>query len=196
MAERIPELPENWAPMGNAFTRWLGRTVFGLMGWRCEGEFPNIKQLVVAGGPHTSNWDFVLALSVIMGVGVRLSWLGKHSIFFGPFDRMWRALGGIPVDRKAPIGLVDQAVASFHQNEKQVVAIMPEGTRSKVKKWKTGFLRIAYKAEVPIMVVTIDYPTKRILLGPVLELSGNEDGDLKQVQDLIGRGSGKLVHKQ
>jgi 1-acyl-sn-glycerol-3-phosphate acyltransferase len=182
--------------MGNAFTRWLGRTVFGLMGWRCEGKLPNIKKLVVAGGPHTSNWDFVLALSVIMGVGIKLSWLGKHSIFFWPFDRMWRAVGGIPVNRHAPVGLVDQVVESFHNNDAQVVAIMPEGTRSKVKKWKTGFLRIAYNAQVPLFVVTIDYPTKRIMLGPVLELSGDENKDLKQVQELIGRGSGKLVNQQ
>lgn len=188
MQKLLPERPETWKPLGNRFSRWLGRSILRLMGWRCEGELPNVKQLIMAGGPHTSNWDFVLALSCILGVGARITWLAKHSIFWGPFGRLWRAVGGLPVNRSSPVGLVDQVVQSYTDNACQVVAIMPEGTRRSGSRWKTGFLRIAYKAKVPVLMVSFDYRRKRILLGPLLTLSGEELTDLATVKTHIGRG--------
>jgi len=196
MQSPLPELPDTWQPLGNRFSRWLGRSVFKLLGWHCEGELPNIKQLVMAGGPHTSNWDFILALSGILGVGARITWLGKKSIFWGPFDRLLRAAGGLAVDRESPVGLVDQVVQSYKDNAYQVVAILPEGTRRKVTRWKTGFLRIAYKAEVPVLMVSFDYPRKCITFGPLLSLSGDESADLATVQAHIGRVTGKKFRNQ
>lgn len=196
MLKRLPERPETWLPLGNRFSRWLGRSVIRLIGWRCEGELPNIPKLVIAAGPHTSNWDFVLALGAILGVGVRVSWLAKHTMFWGPLGRLWRTVGGIPVNRNLPVGLVDQVVKTFNENTSQVVAIMPEGTRRKVTRWKTGFLHIAYRAEVPVLVVSLDYSRKQFIVGPVLELTGDEEIDLASVQRYIGQSKGKRIHQQ
>ena len=188
--------PSNMPVMGSAVSRFVGRILLRATGWKLTGELPNEPKLMIALAPHTSNWDFVLALSVILGVGIRVSWLAKHSMFIWPFKGLLTRIGGIPVNRNLPEGIVEQAVESFRTHSKQIVAIMPEGTRSKVSRWKTGFLRIAYKAEVPVMTVSLDFPRKLIKIGPLVKLTGAEDVDLETVKSIIGRSRGKLVDKQ
>lgn len=187
----VPALPPGWPRLGNRFTRWIGRCGLRLLGWRCTGELPANSQLVVAGGPHTSNWDFVVAMFAILALGVKISWLGKHSIFRWPVARLWYKLGGIPVDRAAAQGLVDQVVESFAQNKAQLVGIMPEGTRSKVARWKTGFLRIAKGAGVPVMLVGIDYPSRTLHFGHLMTPGNDLQADLEQVKSFIQSFRGK-----
>jgi len=66
-------------------------------------------------------------------------------------------VGGIPVYRHAPTGFVEQVAQQYQSHEKLHIAIAPEGTRSKVGKLKTGFLRIAKEADVPVLRTSIDY---------------------------------------
>ncbi|MBB3169425.1 lysophospholipid acyltransferase family protein [Simiduia aestuariiviva] len=187
----VTELPPGWPRMGNGFTRWLGRLGLRSMGWKITGELPDARQLVIAGGPHTSNWDFVVAMFAILALGVKVSWLGKHTIFRWPFTGLWYKLGGIPVDRSAATGMVEQAVESFRVNANQIVALMPEGTRSKVDQWKTGFLRIAKGAGVPILLVGMDYPTKSIRFGDVFTPGEDMMADLERVKGFIQSFRGK-----
>lgn len=189
--QEITELPPGWPRMGNGFTRWLGRTGLRLMGWRCVGQVPDARQLVIAGGPHTSNWDFVVAMFAILALGVKVSWLGKHTIFRWPLTGLWLRLGGIPVDRSAATGMVEQAVDSFKTNANQIVALMPEGTRSKVEQWKTGFLRIAKGADVPVLLVGMDYPSKSIYFGDLFTVSDDMEADLARVKAFIQSFRGK-----
>lgn len=187
----VPDVPDSWPRLGNRLTRWIGRTGLRLMGWRCSGHLPAHPQLVVAGGPHTSNWDFVLAMFAILAMGIKVSWLGKHSIFRWPFTGLWYKLGGIPVNRGSAQGLVDQVVESFHRNSAQLVGIMPEGTRSKVEQWKTGFLRIAKGAGVPVMLVGMDYPSRTLHFGHLLTPGEDLQADLEKVKAFIQSFRGK-----
>ncbi|MCZ6619719.1 MAG: 1-acyl-sn-glycerol-3-phosphate acyltransferase, partial [Gammaproteobacteria bacterium] len=106
-----PDLPAR----GNRFTTMLGRNVFRAMGWRIEGEFPNRAQLIVAVAPHTSNWDFLLAMAIVSGLGLHASYFAKKSLFKLPLGPLMVALGGIPVDRNSSQGLVAQMVEQFEK---------------------------------------------------------------------------------
>lgn len=187
----VPVTPDAWPKLGNAFTRWLGRTGLKLMGWRCVGSLPETGRLVVVGGPHTSNWDFVVAMFSIMALGVKVSWLAKDSIFRWPVKGLWLKLGGIAVDRNSATGMVGQAIDSFAQHAAQIVCMMPEGTRSKVDKWRTGFLHIARGAQVPIFMVGMDFPSKTVNFCNTFTAGDDIQADLERVKQFIRGFRGK-----
>ena len=168
-----PDLPPEVASFGNRFTRWLGRVGLKLIGWRVTGEFPAEKKFLIALAPHTSNWDFVTAMLGLLAIGIKLSFLMKKEAFFWPLRDLFIALGGIPINRGAADDTVRQIRDWYNTHEKVCVAITPEGTRAKVDKWKTGFLRIARKAEVPLFIVAWDYPSKSIVLDKCWEFTGD-----------------------
>ncbi|BFM10446.1 lysophosphatidylcholine acyltransferase [Simiduia litorea] len=187
----VPSTPEAWPKLGNRFTRWLGRNGLRVMGWRCLGNLPETGKLVVIGGPHTSNWDFVIAMFAIMALGVKVSWLAKDSIFRWPVKGLWLKLGGIPVDRASASGMVGQAIESLKQNTAQIVCLMPEGTRSKVDKWRTGFLHIAKGAQVPIFMVGMDFPSKTVNFGNMFTVGDDLEADLEKVKQFVRSFRGK-----
>ena len=158
-------------------TRAVGRTVLRWMGWRLEGAVPNREKLLAIAAPHTTAWDFVVGMVVLLALGARVSWLGADWVFRFPF---MRAIGGIPVDRSAPRGLVPQVVDRFEERERFILALSPEGSRKKVAPWKTGFYRIAVGAGVPVLLVSIDQERKRIRIGPCFEPSGDYDADMDE----------------
>jgi len=177
-----PEMPENSPKMGNALTRWTGRSMLRLMGWRIEGEIPNIRQIVICAAPHTSNWDFVVGMFVVLALGVRFSFLMKEEAFVWPLKGLFMRLGGIPLNRREAEDIVEHTV-NWYQNHDQVwLAITPEGTRSKVEKWKTGFLRIAHQANVPILLVAWHYPERVLLIDRVQNASGDHASDIAELQ--------------
>lgn len=173
----VPQTPENWESFGNGFSRWVGRTGMKLFGWSFRGELPNEPKLMFAVAPHTSNWDFVMGLFALFALGVRIHWLGKHSIFIWPFRRLLKSWGGIPVYRHAPQGFVEQVADQFKSHKVMHIAIAPEGTRSKVGKLKTGFIRMALAADVPVFRVSIDYPSKQIVFGDLYYPTGELEQD-------------------
>jgi 1-acyl-sn-glycerol-3-phosphate acyltransferase len=158
---------------GNRLTRALGRAALRVLGWRIDGTFPDVSRCLVIAAPHTSNWDFVVALATLLALGLRLHWLGKHTIFRGPLRQLWGALGGIPVDRSAAGGVVEGAVARFRGSGAMLVAIAPEGTRKRVERWKSGYYRIAHAAGVPILPVALDWPARTLRLLPLFEPTGD-----------------------
>ncbi len=159
----------------NPLTRWLGRTVFGLLGWRLDGEWPDAPKLIVAVAPHSSNMDFVLAVAVFWGLGLRTSYLAKRSLFRFPLGIVMRRLGGIPVDRSSPQGMVDGLVERFRSSAELVVGITPEGTRSGVQQWKSGFARIAAAARVPVLPAVVNYAERVVYLRPPIDGQRAED---------------------
>ncbi len=168
---------------GNRFTRWLGCAWLKVFGWRFKGTFPDARKLVVAVAPHTSNWDFPLGLAAAFGMRIKFNWLGKHTLFRKPFSGLMKRLGGIPVNRKAPIGVVGQVLRRFEESEWVYLVISPEGTRSRVERWKTGFLRIAKAAKVPIQLICFDYAKRLIEAGPLMEATDDLEADLARVRD-------------
>ena len=187
---RIPLAPEALRQRRNAFVRALGRAYFRLSGWRVEGALPEVPKLVAIVAPHTSNWDFPLGLCLLFAMELRASWLGKHTLFNGPFGGILRRLGGIPVDRSAPQGLVGECVQAFQAREALLLALAPEGTRKGVSRWRTGFYQIAAGAGVPILPVAFDYATHRIHLHPPFQPTGDAEADLAALQALLGTAQG------
>lgn len=153
-----------------------------LSGWRIEGRPPTAPKYVLIGAPHTSNWDFPLTLAICFATRLKIYWMGKDSLFCGPLGPVMRWLGGIPVRRDAASGLVQQTVDAFQRSERLVVAIPPEGTRSKVSQWKTGFYHIACGAQIPVVLAFLDFRRKVGGFGPVLMPSGDLERDMADIR--------------
>lgn len=162
--------------------RVLGRAVLGALGWHFEGVVPNLPRCVIIVAPHTSNWDVLIGLAGLLALDLRVTWLGKHQIFRWPFTLLWRRLGGVPVDRSAPVGVVEQAAAVLAPPHAVFLAIAPEGTRRKVERWKSGFWRIARAAGVPILPVAFDFRSRAIVFGAPYETTPDYEADLAALQ--------------
>ena len=155
--------------------RWLAYRLLRLRGWSFEGEVPPEPKMVVIGAPHTSNWDFIVFLAALHHYRLRVRFLAKDGLFWGPFDWLFRYLGGIPVNRSLPGGVVRQAVESFRNEDEMLLVIAPEGTRAAAPSWKSGFLRIAEAAGVPVLLAALDVPTRRVVIGPLVRDWANDD---------------------
>jgi 1-acyl-sn-glycerol-3-phosphate acyltransferase len=169
---------------GNAFSRALGRTLLALGGWRIEGEFPDRAKMVAIVAPHTSNWDFLVGISAVWALGLRVRFIGKHTLFHGPLGWLMRWFGGIPVNRAAPQGFVPQAVEAMRMTDAIFLAITPAGTRSSTRPWKSGFYHIAHAARVPILPVAFDGSRRTIRLLAPFETSGDYAREIPQLRAL------------
>ena len=159
------ELPRG----GNFLTRFIGRSIFRVFGWKIEGDFPNRGKAIVALVPHSSNIDFFLTIAFIWATGMKASFLIKHTVFWYPLGNIIRALGGIPVDRTQPNGLIDEVTNHFREKSKLILGITPSGTRKPVKEWKDGIARIAAAAQVPIVPAVMNYRTRTVRFAPLIE---------------------------
>jgi len=176
---------------GGALTRVVGRFLMGVAGWRIDGALPEVPKFVICVAPHTSNWDFAIGYAAKMAVGLRASWLGKHTLFRGLMGPLLRHMGGIPVDRGAPSGVVEQAAEWFRDSTRLALGVAPEGTRKKVKRWKSGFYRIARQAQVPIVPVALDWGRKTIRIGASFHPTASEQADLAALQAFFRSARGK-----
>lgn len=169
---------------GNRVTKALATWLMKLAGWRVVlDNLPNEPKILLVGAPHTSNWDFMLTLGTVFMLGVKISWMGKHTMFRAPFGGLMRWLGGVPIDRRTRGNVVEQTIDAFNTREQFVIAIMPEGTRSRTATgWKTGFYHIATGANVPMVPVLFDYGPKVLTIGPAFELTGDLETDLPRIQ--------------
>lgn len=174
----------------------LSLSLLHLFGWHLKRQIPDEDKIIIIGAPHTSNWDFPLTLLALSALGLKFSWIGKHTMFKWPFGNFLKKLGGIPVNRKARNGFIDEMVNAFSAGKKLIVAIAPEGTRSKKDHWKVGFYHIALRAHVNVCLGFIDYPSKTIGLGPVLTPSGDIVSDFGIIRDFYHDKKGRYPHKQ
>jgi len=161
----------NTPRMGNALTRWIGDMILKAMGWTLHGALPNLKKAIIIGGPHTSNWDLPLAMGSMLSIGLKFSWMMKKEAFIWPLGSLWKALGGIPIDRKAKTDVIGQIKTFFAENDKVWLGLTPEGTRAKVERYKTGYLRMAKGVGVPLFIVGIDSVNKRVVLDKIWDPS-------------------------
>ena len=161
----------------------ISRIILRLWGWQLDDRLPDADRYVMIGYPHTSNWDFVLGMLARWALNLPLNWVAKHSIFWGPFRPILIAMGGVPLNRKTTHGFIQKNIELFEQREKFILGLMPEGTRSKTERWKSGFYHIAHGANVPIALAYLDYKNKIIGVGKVMEASGNIAADFEIIRD-------------
>jgi 1-acyl-sn-glycerol-3-phosphate acyltransferase len=177
----VPDLPNVVPSRGGRFSRWFGRSLLRLMGWRVTGSLPAQPRMILIGAPHSSNWDFVIAMAVMFAIGIRISFFIKHTVFVPGLRGFLHWLGGVPVDRKAPGGLIEETIRVLQRQPSMVLALTPEGTRKRVERWKTGFYRIAQDTGLPVVPVGIDNARRIIEIGAPFELCGVQEFDMTQM---------------
>ncbi|KYG07021.1 acyltransferase [Sorangium cellulosum] len=165
-----------------AIRRFIGHTWLSVFGWRVEGVTDLPPKAVLIAWPHTSNWDFPFTLAVSYVLDLEFSWLGKHTLFEPPFGPFFRWLGGIPVDRRDRNNLVAAVVDVLKQHDELKLIIAPEGTRSRTKRWKTGFYYVALGAGVPIILGYLDFPKKRGGILHVFYPTGDIEADIAAIR--------------
>ena len=166
--------------------QWLGRAVLSFFGWKVCGKISEElsgQKLVVIVAPHTSNWDGILGVATVAGLDAKITFIGKHTVFKYGLGSFLRYMGGIPVDRSKPGGIIQDAINQIKEIDGSLIAMSPEGTRSKVKEWKTGFLRISKELNSKIILASLDFAKKEILLGKAFAPSGNNEKDIKDLKD-------------
>ncbi len=181
----FPRVPPRTPRRRYGLLGWLGRGWLRLAGWRVEGELPDVGRCVAAVAPHSSNWDFVHAVAVVFALGLRVSFIGKHSLFRGPLGRFMSWLGGMPVDRSRPNGLVEDMVSAFARHDALWLAIAPEGTRSRVDGFKSGFYRIALAAGVPILPAALNYRERALILLPTIVARADVERGVAELEALF-----------
>lgn len=177
----------------------LGNIFYVMMrgfGWSIAGEKPGYEKYLLLAAPHTSNWDFILIVIVAFKLRMNVHWMGKKSLFSFPFKTIMLWLGGIPIDRSKTNDVVKQVADQFSLLEDLVVLIPPEGTRSKVTQWKSGFYHIAEKAGVPLVLGFIDMKTKTVGFGPSFHLTGNIDSDITDIKEFYNGKEGIVASNQ
>ena len=160
-------------------------------GWHFVGEMPDLDKMILIGAPHTSNWDFVAYLAAIRHWRFSPRFVGKHTLFRWPFGYFFRRFGGIPVDRTRPGGMVGQVVEEFEKRERMILVMAPEGTRKAAPHWKSGFIRIAAEAGVPILPVYIHFPRKEVVLGSPISFEGDQKALMETLRRFYQAGEGK-----
>jgi 1-acyl-sn-glycerol-3-phosphate acyltransferase len=157
----------------------LAGFILRLGGWTAVGLPPDVPKAVFVAAPHTSNWDGIWGLVYAVSVDLEIKFFAKKTLFWFPLSAVLHWLGGIPLNRSKAGSAVAQAVAMFESREQFFFALAPEGTRSRTSGWKSGFYRIAKEAKVPVFFGILDYGNKRIGIDGHLDLSGDEQADMK-----------------
>ena len=154
---------------------------YRLLGWKTNVTVPNYDKCIVCAAPHTSNLDLFIGKLYYGAIGRKTSFMMKKSGSFS-FRILFKAVGGIPVDRGRKSSLVEQMAHKFAISKHFHLAITPEGTRKANPNWKKGFYHIALQAQVPIVLVGIDYPTKTISCTKAIMPSGDIEKDMREIK--------------
>ena len=191
MNNPLIQIPEQFRASHPILLQKIGKFFLTITGWKFKGDIPRSDRIILVAGPHTSNWDFLLALAFIFGLNLNVFWIGKHTLFKNGFSKIMRKLGGIPVDRASPELLMNEVSHIVKRQQGVIIAISPEGTRKKVERLKSGFLRIAKTTNSQILLAGIDFESKLIHLGKLFEPSGNTESDLLNVHNYFRQFKGK-----
>lgn len=195
-----PKLPDSdFSPphplqfKGNA----LAKAVLNLFGWKVLFDGLPTRQGILIVYPHTSNWDFFVMIMAKWSVGVQVSFWGKHQLFGIPLVGAWlRWLGGVPVLRTAPQGVVGQAVDIFRQkqrdNEVFWLGLAPEGTRRPLAGWRSGFYRTAVQAHVPVGLIHLDFGRRTVDVRRFVWMSGDVDADFQRMARVFDGVKGRI----
>ncbi len=167
-----------------------------LAGWRVMFDGLPARQGVFIVYPHTSNWDFVVGIFAKWTIGLQATFWSKDTLFRVPLLGTWlRWLGGVPVDRSAPHGIVGQMVQALiearEHNQFLWLALTPEGTRKYRGAWRSGFYHVALRAGVPLGLVGFDYRERVVGVQNFFNLSGDMTRDMAHIAAVLGSCTGR-----
>ncbi len=161
----------------------LAKLILRLAGWK-QGAVDGVEipKCVICVAPHTSNWDFIVGKLFYMSIGCNAGFLMKKEWFFFPFNLLFNALGGVPINRDKRTSVTEQMAEEFNRRESFQLAITPEGTRKPAAEWKKGFYYIALQAHVPILLAYFDYRKKEVGILRTFEPTGDAEADIRQIR--------------
>tara|TARA_B110000902_G_scaffold113619_1_gene133850 strand:+ start:3330 stop:3938 length:609 start_codon:yes stop_codon:yes gene_type:complete len=165
------------------FMRLLSWIVLKLCGWKVVNVAPATGSYLIIAAPHTSNWDFPLGIAIAFHLHLKVYFIAKHTLFNGFAGPIMRWLGGVPLNRGASTNFVDASVEIYANSENLIFAIAPEGTRSSVGRWKTGFYHMAKGANVPLALAYFDFSKRVGGIGKMLNTTENIDADMQAIAD-------------
>lgn len=179
--------------------RWLAKFIyFKIIGWKVVGNTTfsknTIKKAVIISAPHTSNFDFIIGILLRKIVAVKTNFIGKKSLFIWPFGYYFRAVGGVPVNRTNKEKKVQTIAKLFEDKEEFRLTLAPEGTRSKVEAWRTGFYYIAKEAKVPIIMFTMDFGNKQNKISEPFYPTENVEADFKFMKSFFKGVKGRIAN--
>lgn len=182
-----PQVPQSHS----RFWRWVGRRGLALAGWRLAGAVPDVPRAVVIVAPHSSNWDGLFGFLAKLALGLQVTFVAKRELFFWPVGGLLRRMGFMPVDRRSAGALVRQVAERMRGTPQMWFGLTPEGTRSRVEHWKSGFWHIARAAGVPIVCAYFHYPERTIGFGPLVEPSDDPVADMARIRAIYAPWVGK-----
>jgi 1-acyl-sn-glycerol-3-phosphate acyltransferase len=159
--------------------------IYHLKGWKIDGRLPDLPKYVIAGAPHTSNWDFVFFIGATEDQGVHPNFMGKHTLFKGIMRNFMFDMGGIPIDRTKRMNAVEQVAEEFERRDHLALVIAAEGTRSTDGSWKSGFYHIAQAANVPVVPAWVCNERRILGFGEPVWPSGDYGSDLLKIADFM-----------
>ncbi len=180
--KKFPTLPP-LVPHRNSsvYTQMMFKRIFLAQGWEMHGEFPNLPKAVAIISPHTSNIDAWYGFLALLGLNIKITIFGKHSLFKTPLKPILEWIGVIPVVRNSPQGHTQQIADIIASKEQIWVGMAPEGTRKEAEKIRSGFYHIADTAQIPIVMFAFDYQHKIIRILGTFETTGNYEQDLESI---------------
>ena len=173
------------------FMRLLSWLVLKLGGWKVVNVAPATGSYLIIAAPHTSNWDFPLGIAIAFHLRLKVYFIAKHTLFNGFAGPIMRWLGGVPLNRGASKNFVDASVEIYANSENLIFAIAPEGTRSSVGRWKTGFYHMAKGANVPLALAYFDFSKRVGGIGKMLNTTVDIDADMQAIADFYEPVMGK-----
>ena len=177
LGELIPKRGGRITPI---VASWLLKTV----GWKTVGNIPNIPQAVVLAVPHTSNVDGIYAIPSLFALDLKISIMGKHTLFNVPvLAQLLRWIGIIPIDRGNKGSVLQASIDKFKSGAPLFLGLSPEGTRDYTTEWKTGFYYLALGAGVPILPIALDYGAKEIRFLSLVYPTGEIEADLPKIYE-------------
>lgn len=161
----------------------ISKIYWAIKGWKIVGELPlQHKKMILVIAPHTSWVDILIGFAARSKLGIKhAKFMGKKSLFEGPFGWILKNMGGIPVDRKAKLGVVEQITKYYDDNDEFIVGVSPEGTRKRIDYLKTGFYHIAKSANIPIVLIGLDFKKKQVIVDKPIFVGKSEEEDLKEI---------------
>ena len=181
MSGTAASAPTRKPSMLSRLVRWIILRIYRMKGWKLDGHLPKIPKFVIAGAPHSSNWDFVFFVGATAEEGVQPNYMGKHTLFKWPMGKFMYDMGGISIDRRKSADVVEQMAVEFERRDELALVIATEGTRSSDGTWKSGFYNIAMAAGVPIVPAWVCNERNILGFGPPIMPTGDYPADLTKI---------------
>ena len=181
MPIKFPILPAQVPHRGKKISQAFFKALYLAQGWEMHGEFPNIPKAVAIVSPHTSNLDAWYGFLALLGLDIKITIFGKHTLFQTPLKPILEWIGVIPVVRNSSQGYTQHISQIIAEKEHIWIGMMPEGTRKEAEKFRSGFYHIAHEAHIPIVMFALDYQKKVIRILGTFETTGDYDKDLESI---------------